>query len=74
MMARYRLTFTPPPDATPEGGELDALVTAYQFVLQCHQSRKPADPTGDRNEVKEVRDIDPTRSLPEERGIPTDHL
>jgi hypothetical protein len=27
--------------------------------------RKAAEPTGDRNEAKEVEDIDPTQSLPE---------
>jgi hypothetical protein len=62
-MASSRLTYAPLPDATPEG-ELDALVAAYKFVLECHESRKVAGRVGDRNEVKEDEDVDPTGSLP----------
>jgi hypothetical protein len=72
-MARSRLAYRPLPDATPER-EIDALVAIYKFILECHESRKAADPTGDRNEVKEVEAIDPTRSLPEQRGFPTNNL
>jgi hypothetical protein len=57
-----RISYTPLPDATPES-ELDALVAVYEFILQCHESRKVADPTGDPNEVKEVRAIDPSQKL-----------
>jgi hypothetical protein len=63
-MARSRLAYTPLPDATPES-ELDALVAVYKFILECHESRKAADSSGDRNEVKEVEAIDPEQSLPQ---------
>ena len=63
-MTSSRLTYAPLPDATPEG-ELDALVAAYKFILECHESRKAADPTGDPNEAKEDKDLDPKRSLPQ---------
>jgi hypothetical protein len=66
-----RIVYTPLPDSTPES-ELDALAAVYAFVLECHASKKAADPTGDPNEVRE-EDIDPKRSLPEERSIPTSH-
>jgi hypothetical protein len=62
-MASSRLTYTPLPDATPEG-ELDALVAAYKFIVKCHESRKAADLTGDPNEAKEDKELDPERSLP----------
>jgi hypothetical protein len=63
-MASSRLTYTPLPDATPEG-ELDALVAAYKFILECHESRKAADPTDDPNEAKEDKELDPERRLPQ---------
>ncbi len=63
-MDNPRLSYSRIADATPES-ELDALVAVYKFILQCHESRKVADPTGDRNEVKEVEDIDPKQRLPQ---------
>jgi len=63
-MSSARITYTPRPDATPES-ELDALAAIYKFVLECHASKKAADPTGDRNEVKEVEAVDPEQSLPQ---------
>ena len=63
-MSNTHLTYTPRPDATPES-ELDALVAVYKFILQCHESRKAADLTGDPNEVKEVEAIDPEQRLPQ---------
>lgn len=65
------VAYTTLPDATPES-ELDALAAVYGFILDCHE-RKVADATGDLDEVKEVEDIDPTRSLPEGQSIPTGH-
>jgi len=62
-MNKPTLGYTPLPDATPES-ELDALAAVYAFILQCHERRRVADATGDRNEVKEVEDVDPTGSLP----------
>jgi hypothetical protein len=59
-----RISYTPYPDATPES-ELDALVAVYEFILQCHESRKVADPTGDPNEAKEDKDFDLRKSLPQ---------
>ena len=59
-----RISYTPLPDATPES-ELDALVAVYEFILQCHESRKVADPTGDPNEAKEDKDFDLRKSLPQ---------
>lgn len=57
------IAYTPRPDATPES-ELDALAAVYAFVLECHERQKVADPTGDRNEAKEVEDNCPTQRLP----------
>jgi hypothetical protein len=62
-MTSARVNYIPLPDATPEI-ELDALVAVYAFVLECHASRKAADATGDRNEVKEDEDIDPRQRIP----------
>jgi hypothetical protein len=64
VMASSCLTYTPLPDATPQG-ELDALVAAYKFILECQESRKAADPTGDPNEAKEDKDSDLRKSLPQ---------
>ena len=63
-MSSARITYTPRPDATPES-ELDALAAIYKFVLECHASKKAADPTGDPNEAKEDKDLDPESSLPQ---------
>ena len=60
---KENIRYTPLPDATPES-ELDALAAVYAFVIECRESKQAADATGDRNEVKEVEDIDPTESLP----------
>jgi len=62
--ASNNLSYTPCPDATPES-ELAALVAVYEFILQCHESRKVADPTGDPNEAKEDNDFDLRKSLPQ---------
>ncbi len=62
--SKGRINYTPLSDTTPES-ELDALVAVYKFILECHESRKVADPTGDRNEVKEVRAVDPDQNLPQ---------
>ena len=60
--SKGRINYTPLPDATPES-ELDALVAAYKFILECHESKKAADPTGDPNEAKEDKALDPEKSL-----------
>ena len=60
---KENIRYTPLPDATPES-ELDALAAVYAFVLECRGYKEVADATGDRNEVKEVEDVDPTGSLP----------
>ena len=62
--ASNNLSYTPCPDATPES-ELAALVAVYEFILQCHESRKVADPTSDPNEAKEDKDFDLRKSLPQ---------
>lgn len=62
-MGKHRLTYIPLPDATPER-KLDALAAVYAFILECHERRKVADSTGDRHEVKEDTNVDPTGSLP----------
>ena len=62
-MDNTRLTYTSLPDAAPRD-ELDALAAVYRFVLECQENKKAADATGDRDEVKEVRNIDPGQSLP----------
>ena len=63
-MASSHIKYTPRPDATPET-ELDALAAMYAFVLECQAKKEAADATGDRNEVKEVTDIDPKHRLPQ---------
>jgi hypothetical protein len=63
-MGSSRLTYSPLPDATPED-ELDALVAAYKFILECHESKKAADLTSDPNEAKEDKALDPERTLPQ---------
>jgi len=46
-----RLTYSPRPDATPEG-ELAALTATYAFVIQAHEQKKAAAPaTRTRKEV-----------------------
>ena len=62
-MGKLRLTYIPLPDATPES-ELDALAAVYAFILDCHESRKVADSTGDRNEVKEDETLTPPEVYP----------
>ena len=62
-MSDRRPPNTPPPALTPES-ELDVLAAIYSFVIERHDYKKVADPTGDQNEVKEVRDVDPKRRLP----------
>ena len=59
-----RISYTPLPDATPET-ELDALVWVYKFILERHESKKAADPTGDPNEAKEDNGFDLRKSLPQ---------
>jgi hypothetical protein len=57
-----RISYTSLSDATPET-ELDALVWAYKFILERHKSKKAADPTGDPNEAKEGKNLDPERTI-----------
>lgn len=71
-MSDPRITYTALPDTTPES-ERDALAAVYAFVLGCSASRKAADVTGGLDEVKEVTNVDPTRSLPEGCSLPTGH-
>jgi hypothetical protein len=63
-MSNTRLTYQQCADATPDG-ELDALVWVYKFILERHKSKKAADPTGDPNEAKEDKNLDPERTLPQ---------
>jgi hypothetical protein len=62
--SKGRTNYTPLPDATSES-ELNALVAVYEFILQCHESRKVADPTSDPNEAKEDKELDPEQRLPQ---------
>ncbi len=39
-----RITYTPRPDATPEG-ELNALAVVYRFILCCAAKKKNPSPT-----------------------------
>ena len=46
-----RVTYTPRPDATPEG-ELSTLAAIYAFVIRAHEQKKAAAPaTMRRQEV-----------------------
>lgn len=38
-MSSSRITYTPRPDATPEG-ELNALTAVYAFILRCSEARR----------------------------------
>ena len=38
-----RITYISPPDATPES-ELNALATAYKFIIDCHAKKEAAGP------------------------------
>jgi hypothetical protein len=49
-MTSARITYTPRPDATPEG-ELNALAACFRFILDCH-AKKEAD--GPRQAVSPV--------------------
>ena len=62
-MDSKRLTHVRLPDVTPEN-DLDSLAAIYRFIIECHESKKAADASGDRNEVKEARNIDPEQRLP----------
>jgi hypothetical protein len=42
-----RVTYTPRPDATPEG-ELTALAAVYAFVIQAHEQKKVAATANER--------------------------
>jgi hypothetical protein len=63
-MDKPTIAYTSRPDATPET-ELDALAAICAFALECHENRKAADLTGDRNEAKEVKNVGPKQSLPQ---------
>ncbi len=41
MSGTVRITYTPRPDATPEG-ERAALAAVYKLILDCHQTKKNA--------------------------------
>lgn len=47
------VTYTPRPDATPEG-ELNALASVYRFILDCNAKKKAAR-LGDPDDAKEIK-------------------
>ena len=56
--------YTPRPYATPEG-DLNALVSAYRFILACHASKKASQPEcSDESEDLED-DRSNTKSIPQ---------
>jgi hypothetical protein len=51
------ITYTPRPDATPEG-ELNTLATVYRFILDCKAERevvRPDDAADHRGSVNQDR-------------------
>ena len=53
-MSEAKVTYTPRPDATPEG-ELAALPAVYAFVLQARERNKAASIEEDDKEVDSTR-------------------
>lgn len=47
MSGTVRITYTPRPDATPEG-ERAALAAVYKLILDCHQTKKNAAEQGQK--------------------------
>jgi hypothetical protein len=59
MTEASRITYSPRPDATPEG-ELSALKAAYRFILDCH-AKKEGGPYTAPNDRKGLEN-DPART------------
>ena len=56
-MSSSRITYTPRPDATPEG-ELDALASVYAYISKCGLARRKGGvgcTAGDAKEIKNAR-------------------
>ncbi len=65
-MSNSRITYTPRPDATPEG-ELNTLASVYHFILDCH-AKKEAAPRQSRPDAEErsKNDSSPKLSIHDE--------
>ena len=61
-MTSARISYSSLLGVTPEG-ELDALIAMDALVLECHVETRVAEPTGDRDEAKEVKNVGPRQSL-----------
>ena len=54
-MPNAKVTYTPHPDATPEG-ELNALADVYRFILGCQARKTAARPSTNGEDTKEIND------------------
>ena len=61
-MNNRAVTYTPRPDATPEG-ELTALAAVYRFILEAHARKKAAAPSG-QDDGKGDQHVPATVSIP----------
>ena len=61
-VSNTRLTYTPRPDATPEG-ELAALTAVYQFILVAHTRKKAAEASGGEDDGKGDQHVPATVSI-----------
>jgi hypothetical protein len=50
-----RISYTPNPDATPEG-EKSALAAVYKFLLDCYEKKKGG-PTTAPNDAKKIKSV-----------------
>jgi hypothetical protein len=57
-----RITYTPHPDATPEG-EAAALAAVYSLVLRAYEDRKKAVPADGPDDAKEIKDARATEAI-----------
>ncbi len=65
-MSNPRLSYTPRPDAAPEG-EVTSLASVYEFILACHAKKNAAIVTSnDGDDAKEgsSNDSRATASIP----------
>ena len=60
---KRRINYTPLPDATPES-ELDALAAVYSFVLESHETKKAAAPSGQEDDVRKDQNAHIDKSIP----------
>ena len=66
-MSAPRITYVPHTDATQQG-ELNALVAAYRFIIDCHAKKEGGPPTAPEKNAKErIKDDFRTGTIIRER-------